>query len=188
MNKETATDFLFPTAINCTSACQWPKEGQISGMAGVIILILLPNQNKAAGEILQVCFTLLVYHVPFIYLKVRGSIFGNSKIESAGQSLFGLLKYNKMSGHNLFSYFNPCALNNASSTSKKCTEKKSEQIYTTFVVHENIYLNNPQFWPDELSLWTKEPLGSCGLNISVTVSMCDFIPDVMTRTDPTWFS
>ena len=133
MNKETATDFLFPTAINCTSACQWPKEGQISGMAGVIILILLPNQNKVAGEVLQVCFTLLVYHVPFIYLKVRGSIFGNSKIESAGQSLFGLLKYNKMSGHNLFSYFNPCTfqpLHISTPAHQKNVQKKNPNKFT----------------------------------------------------------
>ena len=52
-----------------------------------------------AGELLQVGFTLLTYHVPFIYLKVNSLIFGSSKIEIVGQNLFGLLKNNKMSGH-----------------------------------------------------------------------------------------
>ena len=82
------------------AACQWPKtkfqEWQVK------IILNCQIKNKAAGEILQVGFTLFAYHVPFIYLIVNGSIFGSSKIEIAGQNLFGLLKNNKMSDYKFF--------------------------------------------------------------------------------------
>ena len=45
------------------AACHWPKAGQILEMV----------RDKIAGDIFQVCFTLLAY------LIVNGSIFGSSK-------------------------------------------------------------------------------------------------------------